>query len=267
MRLRKPNSKLGQLGIACVFALAACGDPADTLAESKTEPAAASENTPLTKADIEKIVHEYIVSNPQVLVEAFDALEQQEIAKKEQQFEENLVAAKDDLWSDGFSHVAGNPDADVTIVEFFDYNCGYCRRALPTVLRLLDQDKNLRVVFKEWPIQGPDSVVAARASMAATKQGKFMELHEALMNSADAVTEASVMKTAASVGIDVEQLQKDMEAPELDEMLSRNRQLAEMLGISGTPAFVIGDQLIPGAAPIDQFKAVIEEVRTDCKIC
>ena len=123
------------------------------------------------------------------------------------------------------------------------------------------------MIFKEWPIQGPDSVVAARASLAATKQGKFMELHQALMSSSEAITEAIVMKTAAQVGIDVVQLQKDMKAPELDEMLSRNGALAQSLGITGTPAFVVGDQLIPGAAPIEQFQSVIEEVRTDCKIC
>ena len=266
MNARSFTNKLGLPGLALVFALAACGDPADTFAED-AKPDTSEATSGLSKAEIEKIVHEYIVSNPEVLVEAFDALEQREIAKKAEQFEKNLVQAKDDLWNDGFSYVAGNPDADVTIVEFFDYNCGYCRRALPTVLRLLDQDKNIRVVFKEWPIQGPDSIVAARASMAATKQGKFMELHEALMNSSEAVTEASVMKTAAQVGIDVVQLQKDMEAPELDEMLSRNSALAQNLGITGTPAFVVGDQLIPGAAPIDQFKSVIEAVRTDCRIC
>lgn len=267
MNSRSLTNKLGLPGLAIIFTLAACGDPSDTYAESAATTTPTEGTSNLSKAEIEKIVHEYIVSNPNVIVEAFEALEKQEIAEKAKQFEQNLVKSKDDLWNDGFSHVAGNPDADVTIVEFFDYNCGYCRRALPTVLKLLEKDKNIRVVFKEWPIQGPDSIVAARASMAATKQGKFMELHEALMNSSEAVTEATVMKSAAQVGIDVAQLQKDMQTPELDEMLARNSSLAQALGITGTPAFVVGDQLIPGAAPIDQFEAVIEEVRTDCKIC
>ncbi len=258
--------KLGLAGLSVILVLAACGEPQDTLAEGgATENSSAT--TSLTKEEIEKIIHEYIVSNPQVLIEAFDELEKRDVAEKAQQFEKNLVSAKDDLWNDGFSYVAGNPDADVTIVEFFDYNCGYCRRSLSTVLSLIEEDKNVRVIFKEWPIQGPDSVVAARASLAATKQGKFMELHQALMSSSEAITEAIVMKTAAQVGIDVVQLQKDMKAPEVDEMLSRNGNLAQSLGITGTPAFIVGDQLIPGAAPIDQFKSVIEEVRADCTIC
>ena len=268
MSSRRSANKLGLAGISFLFVLAACGDPSDTLAEGKANTADTGATSELSKAEIEKIVHEYIVSNPEVIVEAFEELEKRDIARKEEQFEQNLENAKDDLINDGFSYVAGNPDADVTIVEFFDYNCGYCRRALPTLLRLLEQDKNIRVVFKEWPIQGRDSVIAARASMAAIKQDKFMELHEALMNFEDtAVTEELVIKTAAEVGIDVVQLQKDMKAPELDEMLSRNGALAQSLGLTGTPAFIIGDQLIPGAAPIDQFKAVIEEVRTGCTTC
>ena len=253
----------GLSAVSAAFFLAACGDPATTLAETP----ATSSVSGLSKAEIEKIVHEYIVSNPEVIVEAFDELERREVAKKTELFEKNLVSSTDELWNDGFSYVAGNPKGDITIVEFYDYNCGYCRRVLPTVQRLIDQDKNIRVVFKEWPIQGPESVVAARASMAANKQGKFMELHQALMNAPEKVTEEYVMKTAAQVGIDVVQLQKDMKAPEMDEMLSRNGNLAQTLGITGTPAFVVGDQLIPGAAPLEQFQAAIVEARANCKIC
>lgn len=267
MRSWSFTSTFGKIGLAVLFAVAACGDPGDTLAEGSQTNTESQQTSTLSRTDIEKIVHEYIVSNPNVIVEAFDELEKREMADKQKLFEDNLVKSKNDLWNDGYSFVAGNPDADVTIVEFFDYNCGYCRKALPTVLSLLESDKNIRVIFKEWPIQGPDSVVAAKASIAAAKQGKFLELHEALMGSSDAVEEASIMKAAADVGIDVVQLQKDMKAPEADEVLGRNSALARSLGITGTPAFIVGDQLIPGAAPLDQFKAVIDEVRTSCKIC
>jgi len=160
--------------------------------------------------------------------------------------------------------VGGNPKGDITVVEFFDYNCGYCKRVAPTVSAVLNNDPNVRIVYKEFAILGPQSLVAARAALAAKRQGKYHEFHDAMM-SAEQADGDSVTATARALGLDYEKLVKDMEDPKITEQLERNYRLATALGINGTPAFVIGDRLVPGAVDETTMMEIIAAERAKLK--
>ena len=155
------------------------------------------------------------------------------------------------------SPVSGNPKGDVTLVEFFDYQCGYCKRSLKPVKDLLETDRQLRVVWKEFPILGPVSRFAARAAMASEKQGRYLEFHVAVMGSRGKLTEDRVMALAGSVGLDIQRLRRDMEDPAIENYLDETIRLARVLGIRGTPAFVIGDTLVPGVVGDARLKELI----------
>ena len=159
------------------------------------------------------------------------------------------------------SPVSGNPQGDVTVVEFFDYRCGYCKRAFPSVMALLKADSQVRVVWKEFPILGPVSLFAARAAMAADKQGLYHEFHVAVMGAEEELTEDTVIALAAANGLDIDRLRADMEDPAIDAYLEETRQLAQALGITGTPAFVVGDTLIPGAVDPARLQASVADAR------
>jgi len=145
----------------------------------------------------------------------------------------------------------------VTLVEFFDYQCGYCKAVHADVRRLLDTDGKVRLVYKEFPILGPASVTASRAALAAQRQGKYDALHVALMENRGQLDDDKIYRIAGSVGLNVDQLKKDMQAPEINDVLQRNLRLASELNIRGTPAFVVGDQIIPGAVSLDKLKELI----------
>ncbi|HFC04906.1 MAG TPA: DsbA family protein [Rhizobiales bacterium] len=164
--------------------------------------------------------------------------------------------------------VIGNPNGDVTMVEFFDYNCGYCKRSLPDVMKMIKNDKNVKVVMKEFPILGEGSNFAARAAIASREQGKYWEFHLALLKKRGAVNEASVMKTAKLMGLDVEKLRKDMKAPVVDQIIKRNYAIAQQLNINGTPAFIIAENIFPGAVGFDVLSNAVAKVRKDgCTVC
>lgn len=161
------------------------------------------------------------------------------------------------------SPVGGNPDGDVTIVEFFDYRCGYCKKVLPSIVALLERDKKLRYVFKELPILSPESELAARAALAAWQQDKrkYLEFHTALMQAQGNLSERRILRLAGNAGLDAEKIAKNMKHPKVEEELKRNIALAEQLGIRGTPAFVIGDRLIPGAVDLSMLEKTVAEAR------
>ena len=165
--------------------------------------------------------------------------------------------------------MAGNPAGKVTVVEFFDYNCGYCKRSLPDVLKLIETDKDVKLVIKEFPILGPGSLVAAKAAVAARRQGKYWEFHLALMNEKGAIDEARVFEVAKTVGLDGAKLRRDMEDPEIAKIIARNHTTAEALGIQGTPAFVIDQTLVPGALGFEALTGAVAAVREagGCKLC
>ena len=173
----------------------------------------------------------------------------------------DIVARQDELLNDPASPVGGNPDGDVTLVEFFDYQCPYCKTIFPSIQALLAEDRNLRYVFKEIPILGRASVFAARAALAAHRQGKYLEFHAALMLARGKLTETKVMRLAEKVGLDMDRLPRDMADRAIGDIIRRNLELAVALGIDGTPAFIIGDTQIPGAVEIDTLKALIARAR------
>ena len=173
----------------------------------------------------------------------------------------DIVARQDELLNDPASPVGGNPDGDVTLVEFFDYQCPYCKTIFPSIQALLAEDRNLRYVFKEFPILGRASVFAARAALAARRQGKYLEFHTALMPARGKLTETRVMRLAEKVGLDVDRLRRDMADGTVDATIRRNLELADGLGIFSTPVFIIGDTQIPGAVEIDTLKVLIARAR------
>lgn len=219
---------------------------------------------PARRAEIETIVRDYLLRNPEVLVEAITALENKQKAAESQAAQSKIVANRDALLRDSRDQILGNPQGDVTLVEFFDYRCGYCKQAQPNVLALVAADPKLRVVLKEFPILGPDSVIASRVAQAAIAQGKYDALHNALFAATGKLDSAKIFAIAGSVGLDETRLKTDMQAAAIDKQIEDNHALAEKLGISGTPAFIVGDQLIPGALPLDELQKAIATARTQC---
>ena len=215
---------------------------------------------------VEAIVRDYLMREPEIIYEALQELQRRETAAEAERQKAALAGRRDDLFQSAASPVGGNPEGDVTLVEFFDYRCGYCRRVVGALRALVEQDEDLRVVFKEFPILGEDSVRASRAALAAERQGLYMPMHFALM-AADDLSMDGIMRVAAGVGLDPEQLAQDMQSPEIQAEIAATYELARALGIEGTPAFVVDDQLIPGAVSQERLAALVDEARTDCATC
>ena len=225
---------------------------------ARAEPAAAAD---LTVEQIEKIVRDYLLREPKVVFDALQELQRQEAEATAARQTAAIAANQKKLLDDPLTPVGGNPDGDVTVVEFFDYRCTYCRRVVSSLRELLDEDDGLRVVFKDMPVLGPDSVRAARAALASRQQDGYVPFHFALMASDD-LSLAGIRATAKGVGLDPDRLEADMEGPEVSAVLEANYALAHELGIEGTPAFVIGDQLIPGAVEKSRLEHLIDEARS-----
>ena len=225
-----------------------------------TLPVQAADLSPEMRGQIEEVVKSYLLKNPEIIRDASAALAAREEAQKAEAVAKALAGSRDALERDPGSPVGGNPQGDVTVVEFFDYNCGYCKRVAPAVNAVVANDPNVRIVYKEFAILGPNSLVAARAALAAKRQGKYSEFHDALM-SAEQADADTVTATAKALGLDYEKLVRDMEDPEITEQLERNYRLASALGINGTPAFVIGDRLVPGAIDENAMMEIIADER------
>ena len=169
---------------------------------------------------------------------------------------------RDLLENDPNATVLGNPDGDVTVVEFLDYNCAFCRRAMPEVEEMIERDPNVRVVYREWPILGEGSVFAARAALASRNQGLYEPFHIAMMSLNERAEEASVLRVAREVGLDVDQLLIDMEAAEVEEHIQTSMELTRALGFNGTPSFVIGNELVRGYVEADVLVDQVETTRS-----
>ncbi|MEH6402964.1 MAG: DsbA family protein [Sneathiella sp.] len=206
-------------------------------------------------------VRAYLLSNPQVIREAIEVLTATEQRDKADRSALALSAAQKDLEDDGYSFVAGNPNGDVTIVEFFDYRCGYCKKSFPDLMKTVEEDGNVRLVLKEFPILGEQSVLAAQAVMASQLQGKYEPFHKILMQARGGLTLDRINEYAAQVGIDTARLGADMKSDEIRNNIRQTYTLANALGITGTPAFVIGGRLASGAIPPRQMKMMIAEAR------
>ena len=214
-----------------------------------------------TEEEIKQLALQAILENPDIVMEAVSILQQREAAETEAQARATIGDSRDMLERDPNAPVGGNPEGDVTVVEFFDYNCPYCRRAGDEVAEILADDDMVRVVYREWPILGEGSVVAARAALAAREQGLYQEMHEALMGARGRVDEASVMRIAEEAGLDVERLRADMEAPEVQAHIDTSMQLAQSLGFTGTPSFVIGEDRAPGLVEAERMAEMIAAQR------
>jgi len=213
-----------------------------------------------TKA-VETIVRDYLLNHPEIILQSMEKLREKERIAQEKAATQALSTNTKALLHHPMSPVSGDTAGDVTLVEFFDYQCGYCKRVIDSMVGLVKSDKKLRVVWKELPILGPNSRFAASAAMAAKKQGKYFEFHIALMKSRGQLSPEKVMRIARKAGIDVAQLQEDMGDPKINTYLDETIKLAQSLGIRGTPGFVIGQKIIPGAVELDQLKAFIAEER------
>lgn len=217
------------------------------------------------KAAIEKIVREYILENPEIITDAVRILKtRKEMADRAADLE-ILAANRDALLNNPASPVGGNPNGDVTVVEFFDYRCGVCKRIHPIVEQLVKTDPNIRRVYKEWPILGPDSVRASRAAIASRKQAKYLSFHKVLIEANSTYNEDAIMALAKSVGLDTAQLALDMRSPETDAILRDNYALAQKLKLNGTPSFVIGDTLLRGGRDLESLRAIVAEARAKKK--
>lgn len=225
----------------------------------------AQEAPPVLNAEqseaIEALVRQYLLDHPEVIVEALQAYERRQQAAEAERQREALTAEAETLLNDPAAPVLGNPEGDVTLVEFFDYRCPYCKRMTSILAKLIEDDPELRVVMKEFPILSQESIFAARAALAAARQGKYESFHFALMENGGGFTEDEVMAVAESVGLDESQLRADMADPEIEAALRRNHGTAEKIGVSVTPAFIVGDTLLPGAVSLEQLKALIAEAR------
>ncbi|PWJ20776.1 DsbA family protein [Jannaschia seohaensis] len=215
----------------------------------------------LSEDRVRELVLETIRENPQIVMEAVAILQRQEADAQAQAQSQVLEDERDLLERDPNAPVLGNPDGDVTIVEFFDYNCPYCRRVKPEIEALLASDPNVRLVYREWPILGEGSVFAARAALAAREQDLYEEFHWALMGMNGRAEEAAVMRVAEEVGLDLVQLRRDMAAPEIEEHIATSMRLSQALGFNGTPSFVIGEALVPGLVEQEQLQALVAQVR------
>lgn len=213
------------------------------------------------KTAIQKIVKDYLLKNPEVIREALIELERR-TAEAEKNKQKKLLAENQELLTnEKYAHIAGNKNGDITVVEFFDYNCPYCRQALTDIMKLMEADKNVRVVLKEYPILGKASTTAAMAALASRKQGKYMEFHTALLSAKGRINDEQITKIAKSVGLDVEKLKKDMKSADVIEAHKKNMEVGHKLGINGTPTFIFNDQVIPQVLPFEAMKQLVARIR------
>jgi len=216
---------------------------------------------PLTESGVEKKIHDYLLAHPEVLIESLRMAKVREDEQQKALGKALITSFKKDLVDDPNAPVLGNPAGDATIVEFFDYRCPYCRQVEPFLQALITNDPKVRIVEKEFPILGPASVFAARVALVAYKQGKHKQFRDALMAKKPKLDEAAILEVAAEVGLNVDQIKVDIKKPEVDAEIRRNFQIARELKLNGTPAFIVGTELVPGATDLDTLEAMLDDAR------
>lgn len=231
-----------------------------------TAPAQAEGLTDMTdeeRAAFREEVRAYLLENPEVIFEAIQILEAQRQLAAAQQDAQTVLAHADALMDDGYSFVGGNPDGDVTVVEFLDYRCGYCKRAHPHVIELLERDPNVRLVEKQFPILGPESVAAAKVAMGALALDPetYPAFTDALMGFRGQMSENVALRIAGNLGYDIAELKAAAADPAIEEQINQTYALAQLLGIQGTPTFIVGTEVIRGYLPVDDLQAAVEDAR------
>lgn len=250
---------------ARVFAVLAC------LLVGGLDPSAAQGFSPAQRSEIEEIVRGYLLRNPEVLQEAITELEKRQSAADAEKAKTAVKSNAELLFNSPRHVVVGNPQGDVTLIEFFDYNCGYCKRALADLLDLVRGDSKLRVVLKEFPVLGEASVDAARVAIAASLQDKsgrkYFDLHQRLLASRGPIDKARALAVAKEAGLDVARIERDMAGDEVRATIAENMKLAEALGLNGTPSYVVGEEVVVGAVGRDALKQKVSWARCGQVTC
>lgn len=260
--------------------LAAVAGQHDATAQSTGQPPAAAAApsaaadkslfTPEQQRAIEQIVKDYLIQNPEVFVEVQTAFEANAERIQAERIKAVIASSAAEIYRHPDAPVTGNPKGDITIVEFFDYNCGYCKKSFPGLLKLIDSDANVRVALMEFPILAKESEEASRVALAARLQGKYWEVHRALIEQRGPASEASALKVAEKLGLDMERLKKDMTSEPVSAEINRVRALAQKLGIQATPHFMVGQHVIAGYPPdlYSELSGQVSELRkSGCQYC
>jgi protein-disulfide isomerase len=223
------------------------------------------------RTEIEKIVREYLVNHPEVLQEAIAALEKKQAAEEAEKHEAAVKDNAEAIFNSPRQVTVGNPQGDVTFVEFFDYNCGYCKRAMADMFDLMKNDSKLKVVLKEFPVLGPGSVDAARVAVAVRMQDKtgkkYLDFHQRLLGGRGQADKARALAAAKEAGLDVARIEKDMTSDEVKQSLEESLKLAEKLGLNGTPSYVIGNDVVIGAVGLATLKEKVNTARCGKATC
>jgi protein-disulfide isomerase len=225
--------------------------------------------SPAQKTEFEKLVHDYLLEHPEILRDMSNKLEANDKLAADTARNTTLTTQAKEIFHNPIDAVVGNPKGDVTIVEFMDYNCGWCKKSVTEMQALVAKDKNVRVVMKEFPIFGEGSEYAARAALASVKQGKYWEFHQAMFASEGKITPEVVDQIAKENGLDVAKMKLDMKAAEIDAAIKKNQTLAQALALTGTPGFIVDDKLIPGYTELANLQTMLATTRAagGCKVC
>lgn len=222
------------------------------------------------RKEVEAIIKDYLLSNPEVMMEVQNALESKMDKIQTERSAQAIKQHATEIFRPAGSPVVGNAKGDVTVIEFFDYNCPYCKKAFHEVAKLVDGDKQVKLILKEFPILSKGSEEAAKVALAAKMQGKYWEFHRAIQEAQGQTNEASALRIAEKVGVDMARLRKDMNSAEVKKEIDDTRAIAAKLGIQGTPHFLVGDRIIPGSPEnlLEQMQKMVAEVRKEgCKVC
>jgi protein-disulfide isomerase len=225
--------------------------------------------SPAQKIEFEKLVHDYLLEHPEILRDMANKLEVNDKLAADTARDTTLKTQAKDIFHNPMDAIVGNAKGDVTVVEFMDYNCGWCKKSVKEMQSLIASDKNVRIVMKEFPIFGEGSEYAARAALASVKQNKYWELHQAMFASEVKITPEVVDQIAKEQGLDVAKMKTDMKAAEIDATIKKNQALAQSLALTGTPGFVVDSNLIPGYTELANLQAMLAKTRAEggCKYC
>lgn len=245
--------------ILSIFALVLVLISGQTLAQTSTP---ANDFTDKQKEQIEAVVRNLLVNkDPMIILNAAHEAQRKQEEEAGKKAVESVGKNKDKLFSNAKDPFVGNEKGDVVVVEFFDYNCGYCKKANPTIRKLIEEDKNVKVIYKEFPILAESSRLASRYALAANKQNKYAAFHNALMESKAQINDDKLMEIAGQVGLDKDKLKKDMEDPDVNAQITADQDLGRDVGARGTPTFIVGDKVVPGAMELEEMKSIIAEMR------
>lgn len=216
----------------------------------------------MSTSDVEGIVSRYLKENPEVVVDALNAYQMKMEEQSRKSYESQIKENKDHIVADKSSPVAGNPNGDVVLVEFFDYSCGYCRKVLPDIVKLVDSDKNVKLVLKELPILGPKSDDAARIALSIhmIAPDKYFDFHKKVMQE-KSLDRDTLLQIAEGLGVNKDKILEKISSKEVSDTIAKNTELAKNIGIRGTPAFVINDELIPGAVDYETMEGLVKKAR------